>query len=68
MEFERDFDNALIYKEYCERDNYRCENFNVQSHRCIIFFSANSLYTPDNPAEFQKRIIMKDLILLRMRV
>lgn len=59
-EFELDFENELIYQKYCSGENYRYEDFNTESRRCIIFFSANSLYSPNEADVFQKRIIEED--------
>lgn len=51
------FENPLLKEVYDTCDNYEEVILSSQSNRCIIFFSSNGLYFPNEVDCFQKTII-----------
>ena len=51
--------NPIVDKQY-EEDNYRITETKAKGNKCIIFFSGNGLYFPNDVETFNEKIIEKD--------
>lgn len=52
-------DNKLLAKQY-QKENYKVIDTECKSNRCIIFFSGNGLYFPNDAETFEKRVIRQN--------
>ena len=59
MEFVLDDSNPIL-KEYYSQDNYRDIILRKEGKKCIIFFSGNGIYVPNDKKAFEDVIIEKD--------
>lgn len=59
MEFVLDDSNPIL-REYYSRDNYRDIILREGGSKCIIFFSGNGIYVPNDNKAFEDVIIEKD--------
>lgn len=59
-EIKTQFDLKKISEIYNNHQNYKVINFNHDDRRCIIYFSSNGLYYPNQDSIFEREIIKKD--------
>jgi hypothetical protein len=60
MLIESQFDISAVLEFYRDHENYEIINLDSSNSTCMIYFSSNGLYYPNNPEVFRREIVERE--------